>query len=362
MLQHGYRTVNLLRLFLSIPIALLAASIGLAQTSKPNPSPTPLPNGEMHRWFDIDAFTLATRYRYVDSENGHTVYNQQQWQLNARGRFKLDRKGKYGVGFGFETGNSITGGWNNLGWGTGDLMTNVYPKQLNFLAKPTKPIEVQVGGIGANNGENTEITGYDNDVYLMGERVIIRAPNRIYFDEVSLTNAFIGDTSTPNVFRRFKRMGESNYHQFLVRKQANKRVSFSADYTFETGIDRLRQAVKVKVPELKFADSLLFENYQQLDPNAGYGFAITGDKKINKRLSLNGGFTKISHSMFNGDRFPRGERLHLIAYYKVTRELTIDPVIIQAVGPLATPQTHKTRFELIFSYNVLEALHHYRVF
>lgn len=340
-------------------LALIASSSS-AQNAKA--TPTPEPNKELHRWFDVSAFSVATRYRYVDAANGNTVFNHQQWQLNARGRFKFDRKGMYSAGFLFETGNSVTGGWNNTGWGTGDLMTNVYLKQLYFDAKPVKPIEIQVGGIGVNNGENTEITGYDNDVYLMGERVVIRAPKQIYFDEVSLTNAFFGDTTTPNVFRRFRRMGESNYHQFLVRKQATKRVGFSADYTFETGIDRLRQAVKVKVPELKIVDSLLYENYEQLDPNAGYGFALTGEKKVNKHLTLNGGFVKISHSMFNGDRFPRGERLYLNVPYKITRELTINPVIIQAVGPLATPQTHKTRFELILNYNILEALHHYRVY
>ena len=345
-----------------ISLAVLLAFIALstpAQTAKP--TPTPPPNEELHRWFDISVLSAATRYRYTDSANGRTVFNQQQWQFNARGKFKFDRKGNYGVGFGFETGNTVTAGWNNTGWGTGDFQSNVYPKLFYFDAKPVKQLEILVGSVGTNNGENTEITGYDNDVYFTGERIFVRAPKQLYFDEISFTNAYF-ESADPNAFRRFKYMNKSTFHQFLVRKQATKRVGFSADYTFETGIDRLRQAVKVKVPELKIVDSLLYENYEQLDPNAGYGFALTGEKKVNEHLTLNGGFVKISHSMFNGDRFPRGERLYLNVPYKITRELTINPVIIQAVGPLATPQTHKTRFELILNYNILEALHHYRVY
>ena len=358
---RAFRLKSILKTAILVVATFASVSISVrAQTA--SSSPTPEPNKELHRWFDMTALSLATRYRYVDSANGQTVFNHQQFQVLARGRFKFDSKGKYSVGFGFETGNSETAGWNNTGWGTGDLMTNVYLKMLYFDAKPVKPIEVQVGGLGMNNGENTEITGYDNDAYMMGERVIVRSPKSLYFDEISLTNGYFGDTTTPNVFRRFRRMGKSNFHQFLVRKQATKRVGFSADYTFEAGIDRLRQAVKVKVPELKVVDSLLYENYEQLDPNAGYGFGLSGEKKVNKRVSLTGGVTKISHNMFNGDRFPRGERLYLSTLFKLSREFTINPVIIQAIGPLATPQTHKTRFELIFSYNILEAFHRYHVY
>ena len=351
----------MLRIAVSLTTVLVLATFSTpAQNGKP--SPTPQPGKEIHRWLDMDALSLGTRYRYIEAANETTLVNQQQFQFVARGRFKFDRKGKYSVVFGLATGNTITSGWNITGLGTGDLMTNIYPKLLYFDAKPVKPIEVQFGGIGINNGENTEITGYDNDGYATGERVIVRAPKHLYFDEVSLTSGYLGDVTTPSAFRRFKRLNNWNYHQFLVRKQATKRVSFSADYTFEAGIDTLRQAVKVKVPELKFVDSLLYENYERLDPNAGYGFAIQGEKKINDKFSLTGGFAKISHVMLNSDRFQRGERLYLAAFYKPVPEFTIAPVIIQAVGPLATPVTPRTRFELIMSYNILEALHRFSIY
>jgi hypothetical protein len=291
-----------------------------------------------------------------------TLANQDQWQLAGRGRFKFDKKGRYSVVGVIETGNAINGGWNNTGWGTGDLQSNVYLKQLYFDAKPAKWLEIQFGGLGFNNGENAEITGYDNDAYLMGERVQIRNTKKFWFDEISITNGFFGDINRPNVFRRFHRLDRSNYHQFLVRKKLNSRVSFSADYTFESGTDTLRQAAKANVKELKFVDSLLFENYQRLDPSAGYGFAITGDKRIDPKFIITGGFAKISHTMINGDRYPRGERVFFGAVYKIIPELSVNPIIIQGVGPLAAASTHRTRFELVVTYNVLEALRRHHIY
>ncbi|MEP6705548.1 MAG: hypothetical protein ABJB34_12145 [Acidobacteriota bacterium] len=329
--------------------------------SAQSPSPTPIAHKKIKRWFELEALTAATRYRYLESNAGQSA-SAQQYQVFARGRFKFDSKGKYSLVGTIATGNNIVGGWNNTGWGTGDLQVDFYVKQLYFEAKPIKPLAIQFGGIAPNNGENTEITGYDNDVYLMGERVRVQDPKKFYFDEISATNGFIGDPRRPNVFRRFKRLGESNYHQILVRKTINKRVSFSADYTFESGIDTLRQAVKVNAPELKVVDGFRFENYERLDPQPGYGFALTGDKRVTPKLNLTGGVAKISHAMLNGDRYPRGTRVFFGGTYKITREFSINPIIIQAVGPLAAPSIPRTRFEIIAAYNFLEALHHYRIF
>lgn len=331
--------------------------MGAAQS----PSPTPVIHKEIKRWFDLEALTAATRYRYLES-NGGTSASAQQYQVFARGRFKFDAKGKYSVVGAIATGNNIAGGWNNTGWGTGDVQAEFYVKQLYFEAKPIKPLAIQFGGIAPSNGENTEITGYDNDAYLMGERVSVRDPKRFYFDEISATNGFIGDPTRPNVFRRFKRLDESNYHQFLVRKIIGKRASFSADYTFDSGTDTLRQAVKVNIPESKIVDSIRFENYERLDPRPGYGFGLTGEKRVTPKFSLIGGITKISHAMLNGDRYPRGTRLYVGGTYKITRELSINPIIIQGVGPLVSPSIPRTRFEIVAVYNFLEALHHYRVF
>ena len=87
-----------------------------------------------------------------------------------------------------------------------------------------------------------------------------------------------------------------------------------------------------------------------------------GEKAVGKKLNLSGGFARIDRTMFNGDRYPRGNRLFINAAYKITREFTVNPVLIRAVGPLATASTHRTRFELIFGFNVLETLHRFKIY
>jgi hypothetical protein len=357
------RECNLTATFRSaavICVILFFAVAVITQTVKSSPSPTPHP--KIHRWFDIETLVLSTRYRLIENAAGSTAGNAQQWQFIGRGRFKLDSRGKYSVVAGLETGNSFTGGWNNTGFGTGSPQTNIYLKHLYFNANPVKPIETEIGGIGFNNGENTEITGFDNDAYLTGERVRIKAPNRLWFDEISLTNGYIGDLNRPSVFRRLRHLDRSNYRQLLVRKRLDSRVSFSADYTFDEGAQSLRQAVHVNIPKRNFVDSVLFENYERIDPQPGYGFAISAARHVTRKFDINGGFAKISHAMFNSDRFPRGDRLFVIAGYKPIGELSISPVIITAVGPLLTTSVPRTRFELIVSYNILTALHHYKIF
>ena len=124
----------------------------------------------------------------------------------------------------------------------------------------------------------------------------------------------------------------------------------------------LRQAVKIKLPKTHFADSILYENYQRLDPHPGYGFNFTADKKLSRKVSILGGFAKISHPMFNGDRFPQGKRVYAGAAYKISRELSLNSVLIQAVGPLVSSTGPRTRFDLILSYDILPALRRYKVF
>src|SRR5213075_905263 len=118
--------------------------------------------------------------------------------------------------------------------------------------------------------------------YLTGERIIVRAPRKVFFDEISATSGFLGDATKPSIFSRLHRLSESNYHQFLVRKQINKYVGFSADYTFEAGRDILHQAIKFKPPATYFFTALLFEQYERVSTPSGYGMNASVEKVVNK--------------------------------------------------------------------------------
>jgi len=310
---------------------------------------------------DVDQLNLLTRYRFVEADNTDTVFNQQQWRFELRTRFKFDKKGRYSVNGTVFTGPGFTNGWANLGPGTGQGQTNLFVKHLFFDAKPTKKVEVQVGGININNGENSEVTAFDLDNYIMGERIIVRAPKTFFFDELSATNASINDLTHPSVFGRFHRLNESNYHQFLVRKQITKEVGFSTDYTFASGTDTLHEAVRLH-PKDFFFNTLLFDTYQRISPYPDYGLDLFAEKVINHRVTINGGFARIDERLvLNGDKFPPGKRLYATAIFKLRHDLTFSPVFVHAVGDLPTPTTHRTRFELILNWNILETLHRHHV-
>jgi hypothetical protein len=344
-----------------VPAASPTPEASLKSPVKPAATKSYAAKHGVSRWFDLDALSVSTRYNFIENTNRTKAANNDQYQFVAKGRFKFDAKGRYSVYAGVQTGQNFTSGWDNSAWGTGREQTGIPVKHLYFEAKPTNHIGAQFGGIAINNGVNSEITGYDSDNYIMGERLSLKYPKKLYFDEIHITYANLGSLNRPNVFRRFKLLNTQNYHQFLVIKNLNKRVSFSADYTYESGTDMLRQAVRAKVPETRLLDNVLFENYQRLDPGAGYGFNLQGDKKVFKRLTLTGGFAHIDRPMLNGDRFPRGNRFHLTGVYTISPEFSLTAWVIEGVGP-QPGNAVRTRVNVLFTYNVLQSLRRAHIF
>lgn len=347
----------------AVGLALLVSACGVwGQVPSASPATAAAVGAEFKRWLDIDGWTLSTRYRYIRNRAGVVTNNQQQWQMQFRPRFKFDKAGRFSIAAFIGTGNNFTAGWNNMGIGTGHGQTNLYVKHLFFDARPTRKIELQFGGFAVNYGENTEVTSYDNDNYITGERIVIRHPKALFFDEISLTNAYLGDLNHPSIFGRLHRLGQANYHQFLFRKQATKQVGFSADYTFASGTDTIREAIRVK-PRNFFLTTILVEAYERVSTPSGSGFDLFGEKVWNKRWTASGGFARIDRRLtLNGDKFPPGQRIYGSLTYKPSPEFSIAPMIIQGVGPLPTAGTPRTRFDLVFAWNVLESLHRHRIF
>ena len=333
-----------------------SAGTGAAQNATPAPSP-PAQNtaDKVRRWFEIDQLTLATRYHFIENDNKFKVANNAQYQFIGKLRFKFDPKGRYSVAANLSTGPTITSAWNNTGWGTGRTQRSLNFRQLFFDAKPSKHVEVQVGGLYVNYGENTEAVTFDNDTYITGERLQVRAPKKLYFDEVSVTYARLADILIPNVFDRFRRFDKQNYHQLLVRKQVNKFFSFSGDYTFLSGQDSLHQALRFKVAKGHPFDTILFENYERLDPDKSYGMNVFAEKAVSKRLTLGGGFADIHIPIVNGDRFPPGKRVYFNGVYKFNREFSLTTQFTQGVGAILGPLA-RTRLDVVLSYNLLETL------
>ncbi len=310
----------------------------------------------LSRWLNIQTGLLAARYKGVKSTDQPYI-NQLQYNFQMLGRFKFDRENRWGANFALGTGRSFSSAWMSTGVGDGDLATNFYLKQLYLLASPCKGVELQFGGIGFNRGESTENTSYSNNGYMMGERIRLRFPSQLYFDEVSITTAYLGDVSTPNLFRRSDRVSQINYEQFLVARSVHQRLAFSADCTSYQGVRTLRQAVKINLRIIHYFDDLIFENYQRLNANPAWGLGVTLQKGFS-RISLAGGFLSIDqdYGSWNADRLGRGRRIYFSPKIPLWREFVLAGFFTQAFAN-DFPVAIRTRFEIILTYDFQKSLH-----
>jgi hypothetical protein len=327
---------------------------------KSTTSPQVTSEGKLRRWFEVQSATISTRYVFADNRNGDTLANQVQHQEEFTGRFKFDAKGNYSINAGFFTGK--TGSWNDTGLGRGRGTTNLYLKQLFFSAKPVKGLELQYGGLAMIRGASSAITSY-GAIDPVGQRVILRQPKNLFFDEIAVTYGYIGGTDTPNFNKRAHLLKKSNYHQFLVSKQIEGRAVISADYTFQSGVDTMREAVQVKTKELRVIDSLRFETYQRMDVNPDNGFAVGGEKTLFNRLNLGGGYAQIdrNYGNFNDDAFFNGKRVYMTTTYQITPVFSVSTLWNRAIAN-DFDVTKRTHFHVAFSYNLLKSLQRARLY
>ncbi len=306
------------------------------------------------RWFALETASISSRYHSLDYAGGMPATNSNQYQVTFKGRVNFDKGGSYRLEGGLFTGNSFTGGWNNSGWGTGQGQSNLFLKQLFFSARPVAGVELQYGGLYFERGQSTEVTSYDYDGYLVGERVTLTRPHNFYFDEISITYGYLGDFSRPDVFGRLRRLSQSNYHEFGVSKQLGARIRASASYAYEGGQDVFREAIRIQTPRLRLIDTFLFENYERLSPDSGYGFGAYGEKKLHPRISMGGGYAQIDRNGLNSDRFLEGKRVYLNGHFRLSSEFVL------IAGATEALRTHtglpRTRFDLAFEYDLLHTL------
>jgi len=326
----------------------------------PQPAPPSSAKVIIGRWLDLQNATLNLRYRFVDTSGGTITTNQLQHRESLRARVKFDKAGRYALNLGMFTGVRFTSGWDNTGWGINSAQKNLAFKALYGAAQPFRGVELQVGGLYIVKGQSTEFTTYDEDGYVTGERLTLRRPQHLFFDEISVTSAyFVGGTGSANipVSKRLPHFSDQNYQHYLLSKTLGKRAAVSADYTTELGRRTWRQAVNVKVPESRVLDSVILEFYQRTNATPARGFAVTVDKAVTRKLRLNGGYARIDpqYGPLNADRFNIGKRAFVMATYNFSPEFLASFFITTAVGRNGVlPQ--RTLSNTVVTYNVLPAL------
>lgn len=349
-------------------VVLLAPATGRAQdaTAAPpeapaaqsQPPPKPPPPAGLSRWLEFQTGTLSTRYRTIENSAGVRTANHLQYAGQLRARIKFDPDGTFTLNGMLGTGNNFTGSWNNTGIGTGEFAGPWYLKQAFLAWTPADGVELSYGGLGFVRGQATEITTFDNDAYMVGERITLERPSDLFFDEIAVTSAFVGDFSEPGFHDRTRRLiGERNYHQVSLSRALGANVTASADYTRLSSVPYLRFAAMVKTAPLRMIDTVRLEHYSRFGDDESTGFSVAGEKAFGPRVTVGAGFADIDpgYPTINGDRYVRGRRFFETASVKLTRELTAQLFMTQAVNnDFAVPNKH--RIDVVVIYNVLTGM------
>jgi len=319
-----------------------------APPQKPRPS-------ALGRWFDLQAATVGARYRMVETNTAVISANQVQDNAQFKGRFKFDAKATWTLNAVYATGSNFSGGWNNTGLGTGDPFTHLYVKQLFVAWAPVSGVEASYGSTGYFRGESTEITTFDNDGYMSGERISVKRPRQFHLDEFGAARGYVGDVSRPGVFDRWDRFtGGRNYFQIFAAKKFKKFFSVSGDYAHLDGAPMWHGAVTAKIPAARVVDTLRFEGYTRTGTTGGSGYSVYVEKTMRKRAAAGVGYATIDPlaPTLNGDRFLRGQRYFVSGSYKLGFDFTAQAFWGQAFHNAITIANQK-RLDAIISYNAL---------
>ena len=84
----------------------------------------------------------------------------------------------------------------------------------------------------------------------------------ILFDDISIGYGYVGDLTTPNFTGRLHRLAQSNFHRFILKKNVGERVWTSVDYAFQSGVQTWREAIRIRVTELRVIDTFHVEIYE----------------------------------------------------------------------------------------------------
>ena len=188
--------------------------------------------------------------------------------------------------------------------------------------------------------------------------ITLERPADLFFDEIAVTSAFVGDFSEPGFHDRTDRLiGERNYYQVSLTRTLGANVTASADYTRLSSVPYLRFAAVVKTAPLLVTDRLRLEHYSRFGDDDATGFSVSGEKALGARVTVGAGFADIDplHPTTNGDRYARGRRFFETASAKLTPELTAQLFMTQAVdNDFAVP--NQRRIDVVLVYNVLAGM------
>ena len=296
-------------------------------------------------WLDLQSVSLGLRYRMMENDLGAHARNWSDHHQGLKLRLKLDRTARYSLSAVALNGNSFTAGWNLRGLG-GRSSNRLFLKQLYVTAKPYSGVELQYGGLPIVRGESSEITSYDNDGYLMGQRLTVK--------DLTLTAGYLGDFRTPSETNRWHRLSEINYRQVLLKRRLTDRLTATADFTDEDGERTLRQAFVIR--PRRGVDLIRVEGYERVSGPGGAGGAVTVEKPFGRtRIAASFASVDDQYRLVNGDRYGRGTRISLTSTTALGRDVSLQVFVTRALdGDLV--MANRTRVDVLIRYELAAIL------
>jgi hypothetical protein len=305
---------------------------------------------------ELQSLTLGLRYRMFENPLGSRFQNWSDHHQGLKLRLKLDRAARYSLTAVAFNGDAFQASWNLRGLRDGQSSNRMFLKQLFVTGKPHRGVEFQYGGLPIVRGESSEITSYDNDGYIMGQRLTL-SPKRLV-DELTVTAGYLGDLRTPSVTRRLHRLSEVNYGQFLVRKRLSDRLTATADVTDDDGERTLRQAVVIRPihPSNSVVDLIRLEAYERVNGQRDAGGAITVEKPFGRtRLAASFASVDDRYRPVNGDRYGRGQRFSLTSTTALSRDVSLQIFVTRALDDDPV-MANRTRFDIQLRYELAALL------
>jgi hypothetical protein len=303
-------------------------------------------------WLELQSVTLGLRYRMLENHLGSGSRNWSDHHEGLRLRLKFDRAAQYSLTAVASNGDSFQAGWNLRGLRDGQSSNRVFLKQLYVSGKPLESVEFQYGGLPIVRGESSEITTYDNDGYLTGQRLTL-SPKRIV-DDITLTAGYLGDFRQPSVIRRLHRLSDINYGQILVEKKLSDGLTATADFTQDDGERTLRQALVIRPS--RAIDLVRIEAYERVSGQRDAGGAITVEKPFGRtRLAASFASVDERYRPVNGDRYGRGRRLSFTSTTAITRDVSLQFFVTRALDDDLVMGNH-TRFDVHIRYELAALL------
>jgi len=335
------------RITLAIGLVLGLVAVPLAGQTAPEDTPR----------IEIQSMTLGLRYRMLENNLGSRFQNWSDHHQGLKLRLRLDDAARYSLTAVAFNGDSFQASWNLRGMRDGQSSNRVFLKQLFVTGKPRDGVELQYGGLPIVRGESSEITSYDNDGYITGQRLTL-SPKRMSLkriaDELTVTAGYLGDLRTPSITRRLHRLDEINYGQVLVKKRLSDRLIVTADFTDDDGERTLRQAVVIR-PSIGF-DVIRVEAYERVSGHRDAGGAVTVEKPFGRtRLAASFASVDDRYRPVNGDRYGRGRRFSLTSTTALTRDVSLQFFVTRALDDELV-MGNRTRVDVHIRYELAALL------